>query len=60
MFHPSQKIEIQDDGSSIVTFKAGGKLEMCWHLFTWGDSVEILEPQELKDMYKDLLGGVEV
>ncbi|MFQ5514038.1 MAG: helix-turn-helix transcriptional regulator [Myxococcota bacterium] len=48
-FHPSQTLEEQSDGSLIVRFRAGGLWEMAWHLFQWGDGVEILEPAELRD-----------
>jgi predicted DNA-binding transcriptional regulator YafY len=47
-FHPTQTIEPQEDGSVIVRFRAGGRLELIWHLFTWGDTIEILEPPELQ------------
>jgi predicted DNA-binding transcriptional regulator YafY len=50
MFHPSQELEQQKDGSLIVRFRAGGLLEMSWHLHTWGDEVEVLSPPELKDL----------
>lgn len=49
VFHPSQQLEDQPDGSLIVRFRAGGLWEMAWHLFRWGDQVEILEPPELRD-----------
>lgn len=49
-FHPSQDITEEADGSVIVSFHAGGALEMVWHLFTWGDSVEIVTPQHLRDL----------
>jgi len=49
IFHPSQSFEDQKDGSLIVRFRAGGLTEMAWHLFTWGDEVEILEPKSLQD-----------
>ena len=49
-FHPTQKVEEQEDGSLIVKFHAGGELEMAWHLFTWGDNVEVLEPKNLADL----------
>lgn len=52
MFHPNQSIEHMPDGSLIVRFKAGGLLEMCWHLITWGRDVEVLAPDRLKDMMK--------
>lgn len=44
VFHPDQKTETTADGEFIVRFRAGGALEMSWHLQTWGDTVEVLEP----------------
>jgi len=35
-----------------VRFRAGGALEMSWHLFTWGDDVQVIKPKHLKDMLK--------
>jgi predicted DNA-binding transcriptional regulator YafY len=52
LFHPTQTFEDQPDGSLIVRFRAGGALEMCWHLFTWGEDVEILKPQRLRTMMR--------
>lgn len=54
-FHPNQKIEEMTDGSVIVRFKSSGLTEMAWHLFTWADHVEILEPEELKRRYRELI-----
>lgn len=45
-FHPTQKISWDDDGSLHVRFRAGGVLEMAWHLATWGDDVSILAPAD--------------
>ena len=53
VFHPSQVMEDQKDGSLIVRFRAGGDLEMAWHLYCWGDQVEVLEPQRLVDMTRE-------
>lgn len=50
VFHPSQQFERQKDGSLIVRFRASGDLEMAWHLYTWGDQVEVLEPPHLAEM----------
>jgi predicted DNA-binding transcriptional regulator YafY len=50
LFHPTQVMEPQPDGSLIVRFHAGGALEMCWHLVTWGGEVEVLEPKRLQTM----------
>jgi predicted DNA-binding transcriptional regulator YafY len=33
----------------MVRFQASGMKELAWHLFTWGDKVEILAPPSLKD-----------
>ena len=52
LFHPSQAIEDQPDGGLIVRFRAGGLLEMAWHLYQWGDAVEVLEPEELKAIHE--------
>lgn len=50
VFHPDQKQEDQPDGSLIVRFSASGQLEMAWHLYTWGDKVEVISPPTLKAM----------
>ncbi len=50
VFHPSQSMERQDDGGLIVRFRAGSDLEMAWHLYAWGDTVEVLEPPRLAAM----------
>ena len=50
VFHPGLVLEDQPDGSLIVRFRASGHLEMCWHLYTWGDKVEVLAPPALRAM----------
>ena len=50
IFHPTQTMEEQPDGSLIVKFHAGGLREMSWHLYTWGDAVEVLEPEGFWEM----------
>lgn len=47
VFHPSQRMEREADGGLIVRFRAGGMQEMCWHLFTWGTAVTVVEPATL-------------
>lgn len=44
IFHPKQTIIHNQDGSLTVKFKAGGKVEMDWHLYTWGDMVKVIKP----------------
>lgn len=50
LFHPNQSEEHGADGSLIIRFRAAGLLEMAWHLYTWGDKVEVLAPDSLKRM----------
>jgi predicted DNA-binding transcriptional regulator YafY len=50
IFHPGQRQERQADGSLVVRFQAGGLLEMAWHLLSWGDAVEVLEPAALAEL----------
>lgn len=57
LFHPSQKLRKQDDGSLIVEFQSGGSLEMAHHLFTWGTSVDILKPASLRTCLCDMLSS---
>ncbi|GAB4385859.1 helix-turn-helix transcriptional regulator [Albidovulum sp.] len=47
-FHPRQRLEPQPDGSLILRFHAAGWLEMAWHLYQWGDKVEVLAPEGLR------------
>lgn len=54
-FHPRQKQEPLPDGRLRVSFRAGGLLEMAWHLFTWGDDVTIESPKRLRTMLAELL-----
>jgi predicted DNA-binding transcriptional regulator YafY len=50
MFHPDQIMTDHADGGLIVTFRANGWVEMAWHLYQWGDTVEVIEPPELREM----------
>lgn len=54
-FHPTQTTERDAEGRLLVRFRAGGAQEMCWHIFTWGRSVEILEPAALRQRLRELL-----
>lgn len=50
VFHPTQTVTEEADGSLLVRFRASGHLEMCWHLYSWGKSVEVLQPAKLREM----------
>ncbi len=57
LFHPGQKLEKQKDGSLIVRFRAGGRREMDWHLYTWGNEVEVLKPEGWNDFVHEGTNG---
>ena len=48
IFHPKQEMIENEDGSLTVKFVAGGRLEMDWHLYTWGEHVKVIKPESLK------------
>ncbi|RZJ45676.1 MAG: WYL domain-containing protein [Brevundimonas sp.] len=56
-WHPTQTIEDQPDGAVIVRFRASGMRELAWHLFTWGEQVEIVAPERLKTVMADELAA---
>jgi predicted DNA-binding transcriptional regulator YafY len=49
VFHASQTQERAPDGALLVRFRAGGLREMAFHLATWGEAVEVLEPPTLRE-----------
>ena len=55
LFHPTQTVEEQADGTLIVRFRAGGRLELVQHLFIWGEHVEIIAPDPLRHLMRDEL-----
>lgn len=57
LFHHTQILLPQPDGSLIVKFTAGSSLEMANHLFTWGTAVEILEPKSLRKELCEMLAA---
>lgn len=50
LFHPQQEVSEEPDGALTVRFVASGWLEMTWHLYMWGDAVEVLAPEPLRAM----------
>ena len=55
VFHPTQKITENKDGTLTITFKAKGLREMARHLFTWDGEITPVAPAQLVDLYKELL-----
>lgn len=60
LFHPSQIQEYLADGALAVSFRAGGLIEICWHLFTWGTAVTIVAPKKLTTVLVGLLDAAAV
>lgn len=48
-FHSTQTVEELPAGGALVRFRATGMRELAWHLFTWGTTVEVIEPAELRE-----------
>ena len=42
----------EPDGGLRVAFTASGWVEMAWHLYKWGDQVEVIAPAELRDLVR--------
>jgi predicted DNA-binding transcriptional regulator YafY len=55
VFHPTQKLTPQEDGSLLVEFTADGLKEMAWHLMTWEGQISPIAPKELVAEYKNQL-----
>jgi predicted DNA-binding transcriptional regulator YafY len=58
LFHPTQTLSDEPDGSLTVRFRAGGMLEIAHHLLTWGPNVMIVAPKALQDRMRDLVAAV--
>jgi predicted DNA-binding transcriptional regulator YafY len=49
-FHPNQTVERLADGGALVRFRASGMLELVWHLFCWGNQIEVISPVSLREL----------
>jgi len=48
MWHPSQVVKMQPDGSAIVTFNLPITEEFIAFVMWWGDKVKVLQPASLQ------------
>ena len=48
-WHPSQKIERATDGSLVWRATVAGTIEIRLWILSWGDNVEVLEPDDLRE-----------
>lgn len=48
LWHPSQVLEKEADGSVIITLEVADTVELYSWILGWGEKVEVLEPEELR------------
>lgn len=48
VWHPSQVLERQSDGSVIMTLRVTNTVELYSWILGWGEKVKVLEPEELR------------
>ena len=56
--HPSQREEQQPDGNWLVSFEVGITPELVRWVFRWGTGCEVLAPEELRAMVREMAGRV--
>ena len=49
IWHPSQVLEPQSDGTVIMRLKVIDTVELYSWILGWGEKVEVLEPDELRE-----------
>jgi len=52
-WHKTQECRFNSDGTLDVTFQLDGIREVFWWIFSYADQVEVLEPQELRDLVRE-------
>ena len=53
VFHPTQSMTDEPDGSLTVRFRAGGLVQIANHLMTWGPTVTIFGPDRLRETMRE-------
>ncbi len=48
-WHPSQRVEVEPDGSIVWQATVAGPIEVRLWVLSWGDDVEVLAPESLRD-----------
>jgi predicted DNA-binding transcriptional regulator YafY len=57
-WHPSQIEELMKDGAVELSFDVAGLLEITPWILTWGDTVEVLEPVQLRQRLAVIATGL--
>jgi predicted DNA-binding transcriptional regulator YafY len=55
LWHPSQQVTELPDGGVQLAFRAGGPFEIRRWILGWGDAVEVISPNELRDEVRQIL-----
>lgn len=50
IWHPTQKLTVESDGSLIFQAQVAGLEEIKWWVLRWGAGAEVLAPDQLRDM----------
>ncbi len=58
LFHPTQTMTDELDGSLTVRFHAGALLQIAHHLMTWGDAATIVAPKALQDVMREQVAAL--
>ena len=53
IWHESQKVEQQSDGSIIFEAEVAGTKEIKFWIMSWGSKAEVLEPESLRDEIRE-------
>jgi predicted DNA-binding transcriptional regulator YafY len=48
-WHPTQEVEDTDDGGCVLTLTVASLMEVGRWVRSWGDEVEVLAPEELRN-----------
>ena len=55
VWHPSQKVIDLPNGGVEVTFRAGGPFEIRRWILGWGDAVEVISPEALRNEVQQVI-----
>lgn len=55
VWHPSQRLTDLPDGGVQLAFRAGGPFEIRRWILAWGDAIEVMSPENLRQQVQDIL-----
>ncbi|HEX2769675.1 MAG TPA: transcriptional regulator [Geobacteraceae bacterium] len=58
VWHPSQRIKTMPDGSIVLSFEAGGRMEIVSWILSYGEHAEVLAPAELREEVGRKIGAM--